>query len=86
VDAVIEIEFYEILNKLNEKMTVGLVTHDLGFVSRYVKSVACVNRRVVVHPTSEITGEMINEIYGCDMSMVRHDHRCSEEGHKWPNF
>lgn len=86
VDAVIETEFYEILNKLNKKMTVALVTHDLGFVSRYVKSVACVNRRVVVHPTSEITGEMINEIYGCDMSMVRHDHRCSEEGHKWPNF
>jgi zinc transport system ATP-binding protein len=86
VDAVVETELYEILNKLNEKMTVALVTHDLGFVSRYVKSVACVNRRVVVHPTSEITGEMINEIYGCDVHMVRHDHRCSEEGHKWPNF
>ena len=86
VDAVIETELYEILNRLNEKMTVALVTHDLGFVSRYVKSVACVNRRVVVHPTSEITGEMINEIYGCDVHMVRHDHRCSEEGHKWPNF
>ncbi len=86
VDAVIETELYEILKELNEKMTVALVTHDLGFVSRYVKSVACVNRRVVVHPTSEITGEMINEIYGCDMHMVRHDHRCSEEGHRWPNF
>jgi len=86
VDAVVETELYEILNKLNEKMTVALVTHDLGFVSRYVKSVACVNRRVVVHPTSEITGEMINEIYGCDVHMVRHDHRCSEEGHKWLNF
>jgi len=54
-------------------------------VSRYVKSVACVNRQVVVHPTSEITGEMINEIYGCDVRMVRHDHRCAEEGHTWVN-
>ena len=86
VDAIVETELYEILKELNEKMTVVLVTHDLGFVSRYVKSVACVNRRVVVHPTSEITGEMINEIYGCDVHMVRHDHRCSEEGHKWLNF
>ena len=85
VDAVIETELYEILKQLNEKMTIALVTHDLGFVSRYVKSVACVNRRVVVHPTSEITGEIINEIYGCDMQMVRHDHRCSEEGHQWVN-
>jgi len=38
-----------------------------------------------MHPTSEITGEMINEIYGSDMRMVRHDHRCAEEGHQWLN-
>ncbi len=73
VDAMVETGFYELLSRLNEKMTVALVTHDLGFVSHYVKGVACVNRRVVVHPTSEITGEMINEMYGCDMHMVRHD-------------
>jgi len=85
VDAVIETELYDLLQQLNERVTIILVTHDLGFVSRYVKSVACVNRQVVVHPTSEITGEMINEIYGCDMRMVRHDHRCAEEGHTWPS-
>lgn len=73
VDAAVETGFYELLSQLNEKMTVALVTHDLGFVSHYVKGVACVNRRVVVHPTSEITGEMIQEMYGCDMHMVRHD-------------
>ncbi len=73
VDAVVETELFEILKELNHEVTVALVTHDLGFVSRYVKTVACVNRRVVVHPTSEITGEMINEIYGCDVRMVRHD-------------
>ena len=85
VDAVIETELYDLLHQLNEHITIILVTHDLGFVSRYVKSVACVSRRVVVHPTSEITGEMINDLYGCDMRMVRHDHRCSPEGHEWPN-
>jgi len=73
VDAIIETELYELLRQLNDHMTIVLVTHDLGFVSQYVKSVACVSRRVVAHPTSEITGEMINEIYGCDMRMVRHD-------------
>jgi zinc transport system ATP-binding protein len=73
VDAVLESELFEVLNRLNEKMTIVLVTHDLGFVSRYVKRVACVNRRVAVHQTSEITGEMIHEIYGSDVRMVRHD-------------
>jgi zinc transport system ATP-binding protein len=75
VDAAIETELFDLLRQLNQHMTIVLVTHDLGFVSHYVKSVACVSRRVVVHPTTEITGEMINELYGCDMRMVRHDHR-----------
>jgi zinc transport system ATP-binding protein len=73
IDAAVENELFDLLNQLNEKITIALVTHDLGFVSSYVKRVACVSRRVVVHPTSEITGEMINEIYGCDVQMVRHD-------------
>jgi len=73
VDAVLESELFELLNRLNERMTIALVTHDLGFVSRYVKRVACVNRRVAVHRTSEITGEMIHDIYGSDVRMVRHD-------------
>jgi zinc transport system ATP-binding protein len=86
IDVVIETELFDLLKQLNDHMTVVLVTHDLGFVSQYVKNVACVNRRIVVHPTSEITGEMINEIYGCDVRMVRHDHRCAEEGHEWRNL
>jgi len=73
VDIAVETELYELLNTLNQEMTIVLVTHDLGFVSRYVKQVACVNRRVLLHPTHDITGEMINEIYGSDVFMVRHD-------------
>jgi zinc transport system ATP-binding protein len=59
-----------------------MVTHDLGFVSEIVEHVICVNRTLAIHPTSDITGEVIREIYGGDMRMVRHDHRCSEEGHE----
>jgi len=73
VDAAVETELFEILNRLNERMTIALVTHDLAFVSSYVKRVACVNRRVAVHHTSEITGETIHETYGSDVRMVRHD-------------
>ena len=49
-----------------------VVSHDLGFVSRFVDRVICVNRRVVVHPTSHVTGEVISDIYGSDVRMVRH--------------
>jgi zinc transport system ATP-binding protein len=64
-------------------MTILLVSHDLGFVSNIVQSVVCVNRRVVHHPTSVLTGEIIQEIYGdANLLMVRHDHICSAQGHR----
>ena len=47
IDAVLETELFDMLSRLNERITIALVTHELGFVSQYVKSVACVNRRVV---------------------------------------
>ncbi|MBU0640187.1 MAG: ABC transporter ATP-binding protein [Planctomycetes bacterium] len=81
LDPHLEGEFYDLLRGLNEHLTIVLVSHDLGFISQIVKSVVCVNRHVLVHPTSEITGETIRELYGHDVRMVRHDHRCAETGH-----
>ncbi len=76
LDAAAEREIYSILRELNERMTIVLVTHDLGFVSSVVKSVLCVNRHVKRHPTTElgeITGELLEELYGSDLRLVRHD-------------
>jgi zinc transport system ATP-binding protein len=81
VDHQTEENLFSILKKLNSKMTILIVSHDLGFVSKYVKSVICVNRQVVIHPTTLINGTMIKDIYHEDLKMVRHDHRCSKEGH-----
>ncbi|HOZ45704.1 MAG TPA: metal ABC transporter ATP-binding protein [Candidatus Hydrogenedentes bacterium] len=81
VDPASETKLLDILQRLNERMTILMVSHDLGFVSSVVRSVICVNRKVVVHPTSDITGEIIRDIYGMDLRMVRHDHRCAAEGH-----
>jgi len=77
LDLRMEGEFFELLGELNRRMTVIIVSHDLGFVSGFVNSCICVNRRVQVHPTSEITGEMIGQIYGGDVRLVRHDLHCT---------
>jgi zinc transport system ATP-binding protein len=82
LDAHIEEGFYRLLQELNQRLTIVLVSHDLGFVSGFVRSVVCVGQDVVVHPTSEITGQVIADLYGSDMRLVRHDHRCSEDGHR----
>lgn len=82
LDLAVETEFYDLLKQLTRNLTVVMVSHDLGFVSRLVNKVVCVKRTVVMHPTSEITGEMINEVYGSEMKMVRHDIRNSGEINK----
>jgi zinc transport system ATP-binding protein len=69
----VETMLFDFLSALKDSMTVLLVSHDLGFVSKSVKSVICVNQRVVRHPTSEITQEAVQDLYQTEMRIVRHD-------------
>ena len=73
IDGRVEQDIYELLKLLNEEITIILVTHDLGFVSSYVKHVACVNRRLVCHPTREISVDMIEACYSGPVHMIKHD-------------
>ncbi len=75
LDQKVEQDFFELLQELNRQLTIVLVTHDLGFVSGFVRTVICVHRHVDIHPTSALDGRAISEIYGGDVRMVRHDHR-----------
>jgi zinc transport system ATP-binding protein len=84
IDPKAEEILYDILRELNKRLTILLVSHDLGVVSSIVKSVVCVNRSVAVHPTSELNGAMIRELYGTDVRFIRHDHRCTDHGHQHP--
>jgi len=72
-DMEVETRLTSILEDLGRRMTILMVTHDLGFVSGLVQSCICVNRRVFVHPTSEISGEVLQRLYGHDLRIVRHD-------------
>ncbi|MCL2623511.1 MAG: metal ABC transporter ATP-binding protein [Planctomycetaceae bacterium] len=81
IDPSAEAVMYDILQELNERLTIIIVSHDVGVVSKIVKSVVCVNREVIVHPTSEITGAVISRLYGSEMRLIRHDHRCADHGH-----
>jgi zinc transport system ATP-binding protein len=85
LDLHVENEFYEMLREINKRLTVIIVSHDLGFVTPFATSVVCVKKTVAIHPTSELSGATISELYGTDMLMVRHDHRCSEGGHECPD-
>jgi zinc transport system ATP-binding protein len=73
VDTVVESQLLDLLRELNRRMTILMVSHDLGFVSELVDRVICVNRRVVIHPTGEMTGDAIRDIYGGEVRRVRHN-------------
>jgi len=74
LDVAMENELYRILLKLKERLTIVLVSHDLAFVSDFTDVVACVNRTVALHTTSEVTPELINQLYGRDVRFVKHTH------------
>ena len=65
IDTKGQAEFFEMLKDLNRDVTIVVVSHDLLAVSRYVKSVACVNRGLHYHNQAEITGEMLETMYPC---------------------
>ena len=72
VDSEFQTEMYEFLRKLNEKVTILVVSHDISILSCYVKSVACVNRTLYFHHAAEITREMMDKVYHCPVELVAH--------------
>lgn len=67
-------ELYELLAELSPQTTIILVTHDLGILARYVKTVGCLNRTLHYHGAREISREVIEEMYGCPVDFVVHEH------------
>lgn len=67
IDTKGQADFYRFLKELNQDITVLVVTHDLLVVSRYVKSIACVNQKLHYHDQAEITGEMLETMYTCSV-------------------
>ena len=72
VDPEFESNIYDFLKELNRQATILTITHDVGVISRYVKSVACVNRTLIYHEEPEITHEMIDMAYACPVDLVAH--------------
>lgn len=78
LDLVVQGDFFDLLHRLNEKLAVLLVSHDVGFVSQHVHTVVCVSRHVEVHSTSTLDGHAINELYGGPVRYVQHQHGTHE--------
>lgn len=74
IDPKVEHDFFELLRALNRRVTIVVVTHDIGFVSRYVGRVACLNRTLVHHGTEALTPALVEQLYGHPVRWVDHQH------------
>lgn len=70
IDAKGQADFFRLLEALNKDVTIVVVSHDLLVISRYAKSVACVNRHLHYHNQAEITGDMLKTMYPCTVEEV----------------
>lgn len=73
VDNQFENELYTLLHRLNERMAIVMVSHDLGTITSVVKSIVCVNRTVHRHDSNIITAEQL-ENYHCPIQIISHGH------------
>jgi zinc transport system ATP-binding protein len=71
VDNKFEKELYELLKELNKDMAIVMVSHDLGTITSYVKTIACVNRNLHYHPSNSITSEQL-AAYDCPIQIIAH--------------
>ncbi|MGE4266977.1 MAG: metal ABC transporter ATP-binding protein [Deferribacterales bacterium] len=78
VDMEGQTRIYDILAKLNEKMTIVVVSHDLTIIPKFATSVACVSTTLHKHDEAEVTEEMMQMSYGadaqCPVELVAHGH------------
>ena len=79
LDPEVQHDLYDLLSELNKSKTVIIVSHDIGFVSKHIRKVICVNRKVVLHCASEIKADVVSMLYGgMDVRMVDHSSRPGE--------
>ena len=71
VDNRFEGELYEKLRILNSEMAIILVSHDMGTIVKYVKTIACVNGNLHYHPSNRITQKELDE-YNCPIQVIKY--------------
>lgn len=71
VDNKFESDLYTTLKLLNERMAIMMVSHDVGTITYYIKTIACVNRELHYHESNEISQEQLTA-YNCPIQIIAH--------------
>lgn len=73
VDQTFHTRLYDILSRLKEQgKTIIVISHDLSVLSSHATSVACVNKTLYYHDASELSQEMLEDVYNCPVELITH--------------
>jgi zinc transport system ATP-binding protein len=72
VDKRFELHFYKLLQEINRKTAIILISHDIGTVISTVKNIACVNETLHYHSGSDIDGRWLEEYFECPFDIIGH--------------
>jgi len=81
LDSTVAGRLYELLRDLTGKLTIVLVDHDIGVMSRYVQSVGCLNRRLHYHHGRHLPQEVLEQAYGYPVEVLTHHHHHDDDDH-----
>lgn len=74
VDPAMNRALIDLLHRLNERIPIAVVSHDVSFVSKHLKHVACLNRRLTCHPVDQLSGEAICRMYDGHVQVEHHEY------------
>jgi zinc transport system ATP-binding protein len=74
LDACAQDDLYALVDGLKREMglTVLMVCHDVGAVSRFVDDVICINRRIHIHQPPPIDHAGLEQTFGCSVEYLFH--------------
>jgi zinc transport system ATP-binding protein len=72
VDPQVSGNIYDLLQRINQTVTIVMVSHDMNAVSSYVKTIGCLNRRLHYHGSKEVSQDMMEAIYECPIDLIAH--------------
>ncbi|WP_281974313.1 metal ABC transporter ATP-binding protein [Halobacillus litoralis] len=84
VDAKHVTEFYDLLARLNQEngITLLLITHDIGTITKHATHVACMNKTIHFHGASEeydqFSDQDLTRMYGHNVQQLTHNHEHGE--------
>jgi len=72
VDPQASTAIYELFKRLNDHITILMISHDMNAISSYVKTVGCLNRWLFYHGERELTPDMLEAAYACPIDLIAH--------------